>query len=222
MKYKLLLAFVMFLVASFSGPSVSAQNTWYFDDSPPGGSWGDGIPPTPFWEPMDFGPLEGCVGQDLANDSPRFGCTDPMTVDYSGYHFYAEIWFGNNTGPAWVWAELRTGSWGTPDPGLALALDSVFVNNPLQPPVKYTFDFGTINNLVLTNKSLIVKIIYPYPAGNTHIYWNGTECPSALHGASPGNIPTLTEWGLIIFGVVLLGFITWVFLRRRKVAGVRL
>jgi len=29
-------------------------------------------------------------------------------------------------------------------------------------------------------------------------------------------IPTLTEWGLIIFGVVLLGFITYVFLRRRK------
>jgi len=31
-----------------------------------------------------------------------------------------------------------------------------------------------------------------------------------------GYIPTLTEWGLIIFGVVLLGFITWVFLRRRR------
>ncbi len=31
-----------------------------------------------------------------------------------------------------------------------------------------------------------------------------------------GVIPTLTEWGLIIFGVVLLGFISWVFLRRRK------
>jgi hypothetical protein len=31
-------------------------------------------------------------------------------------------------------------------------------------------------------------------------------------------IPTLTEWGLIIFGVVLLGFITWVFLRRRREA----
>jgi LPXTG-motif cell wall-anchored protein len=29
-------------------------------------------------------------------------------------------------------------------------------------------------------------------------------------------IPTLTEWGLIIFGVVLLGFISWVFVRRRK------
>ncbi|MGB8656520.1 MAG: hypothetical protein WCE90_01885 [Candidatus Zixiibacteriota bacterium] len=36
------------------------------------------------------------------------------------------------------------------------------------------------------------------------------------------NIPTLTEWGLIIFGVVLLGFITWVFLKkRRRVIGVR-
>ncbi len=32
------------------------------------------------------------------------------------------------------------------------------------------------------------------------------------------SIPTLTEWGLIIFGVMLLGFITWVFLRRKKVA----
>ncbi|MCK4224321.1 MAG: hypothetical protein KAX39_04010 [candidate division Zixibacteria bacterium] len=37
-----------------------------------------------------------------------------------------------------------------------------------------------------------------------------------------GAIPTLTEWGLIIFGVLLIGFITWVFLKRRKVIGVRL
>ena len=36
------------------------------------------------------------------------------------------------------------------------------------------------------------------------------------------DIPTLSEWGLIIFGVVLLGFITWVFLRRRKAAAVSL
>jgi len=35
-------------------------------------------------------------------------------------------------------------------------------------------------------------------------------------------IPTLTEWGLIIFGVLLLGFISWVFLKRRKVIGVRI
>ncbi|MCK4224967.1 MAG: hypothetical protein KAX39_07285 [candidate division Zixibacteria bacterium] len=35
------------------------------------------------------------------------------------------------------------------------------------------------------------------------------------------DIPTLTEWGLIIFGVVLIGFITYVFLRRRKAIAVR-
>jgi LPXTG-motif cell wall-anchored protein len=34
----------------------------------------------------------------------------------------------------------------------------------------------------------------------------------------PPPIPTLTEWGMIIFGLVLVGFITWVFLRRRKAA----
>jgi len=34
-----------------------------------------------------------------------------------------------------------------------------------------------------------------------------------------GPIPALTEWGLVIFGVLLLGFISWVFLRRRKVIG---
>jgi N-acetylneuraminic acid mutarotase len=33
-----------------------------------------------------------------------------------------------------------------------------------------------------------------------------------------GTVPTLSEWGLIIFGVVLLGFISWVFLRKRKTA----
>jgi hypothetical protein len=38
----------------------------------------------------------------------------------------------------------------------------------------------------------------------------------------PPQIPTLTEWGQIIFGLMLLGFITWVFLKRRKkVIGVR-
>ena len=34
------------------------------------------------------------------------------------------------------------------------------------------------------------------------------------------DIPTLGEWGLIIFGVVLIGFITYVFLRRRKAVAV--
>ena len=42
-----------------------------------------------------------------------------------------------------------------------------------------------------------------------------TTCAEVECGAA---IPTLTEWGLIIFGLVLIGFITWVFLRRRRKA----
>ncbi len=42
---------------------------------------------------------------------------------------------------------------------------------------------------------------------------DGTDC---AHVDCEAAIPTLSEWGLIIFGVVLLGFITWVFLKRRK------
>lgn len=38
---------------------------------------------------------------------------------------------------------------------------------------------------------------------------------------SSSDIPTLTEWGLIIFGVALLGFITWMFLKRRKLVAVK-
>ena len=46
--------------------------------------------------------------------------------------------------------------------------------------------------------------------------YDTTYCPRLEIIAEPPPIPTLTEWGLIIFGVVLLGFITRVFLKRRK------
>jgi hypothetical protein len=46
----------------------------------------------------------------------------------------------------------------------------------------------------------------------------GTYTDGYVHAPSSeaAAIPTLTEWGMIIFGVLLLGFITWVFLRRRR------
>ncbi len=47
---------------------------------------------------------------------------------------------------------------------------------------------------------------------------NELRCANAYEPPVEG-IPALTEWGLIIFGIVLLGFISWVFLRRRKVIG---
>jgi hypothetical protein len=61
---------------------------------------------------------------------------------------------------------------------------------------------------------------------NIHWYaWRGVEVGNGwgIYGVTAfmyqrPTIPTLTEWGMIIFGVVLLGFITWVFLRRRRPA----
>jgi hypothetical protein len=47
----------------------------------------------------------------------------------------------------------------------------------------------------------------------------GGELQQQMNPIPP--IPTLSNWGLIIFGIVLLGFISWVFLKRRKVIGVR-
>jgi LPXTG-motif cell wall-anchored protein len=42
---------------------------------------------------------------------------------------------------------------------------------------------------------------------------DGTDCAQVDCVAA---IPTLTEWGLILLGLVLLGFITWVFFKRKK------
>ena len=51
---------------------------------------------------------------------------------------------------------------------------------------------------------------------------NSSAHPDTCGVYAPGRytIPSLTEWGLIIFGVVLIGFITYVFLRRRKAIGI--
>jgi hypothetical protein len=60
---------------------------------------------------------------------------------------------------------------------------------------------------------------YTYAPGGPWVIQNlypGINVQVNYAVALVGAIPTLTEWGLIIFGVLLLGFITWVFLRRRR------
>ena len=43
------------------------------------------------------------------------------------------------------------------------------------------FDFGTPALLALINNAIIVEITYTGQAGDTHIYWDGQCCPSALY-----------------------------------------
>jgi hypothetical protein len=63
----------------------------------------------------------------------------------------------------------------------------------------------------LTNPATITKIRV---GGSGWLFEGRADNVQIL--CAGGAIPTLTEWGMIIFGLVLLGFITWVFLRRRR------
>jgi hypothetical protein len=69
----------------------------------------------------------------------------------------------------------------------------------------FTISADTIHEVIL--------VVSPDPAGSDIDCFTYNELQPCA-----ARIPTLTEWGLIIFGVMLLGFITWVFLRKRKAA----
>lgn len=78
----------------------------------------------------------------------------------------------------------------------------------------------TAFDVTILGDTIFATIDHHYPlvyAGSI----DSLEVEAVMHGKAT-EIPTLTEWGLIIFGVVLLGFITWVFLKRRKAIGVRI
>ena len=49
---------------------------------------------------------------------------------------------------------------------------------------------------------------------------NGNGIPDECE--SGGDIPTLTEWGMIVFCVLLFGWMAWVIVRRRKAVNVRI
>lgn len=81
------------------------------------------------------------------------------------------------------------------------------------PAVDISRWYGGINQVPWLTQTFDGKVWVAWATnrdGNLDIY--------AMYGVQPSDIPTLTEWGLIIFGLVLVGFITWVFLKRRKVA----
>ncbi len=114
--------------------------------------------------------------------------------DYSGFHFWADIWFANNyAGANTITVELRRGAW--MNQGTLIASATGTVTN-VMPGALYTFNFGVIPTLVLNNESLIVKIIYTGMSGDTHIYWDQPNYPSALN--ADREVPTgAATWGKI-------------------------
>jgi hypothetical protein len=85
-----------------------------------------------------------------------------------------------------------------------------------------------INEVLPAHGSLVYEVNLPQGGAVVWMAWahlasdptNIAQCSGQYVPST--SIPTLTEWGLIIFGVLLLGFISWVFLKkRRRVIGVR-
>jgi hypothetical protein len=74
----------------------------------------------------------------------------------------------------------------------------------------------TIFDMYCNDPSTEIIVYFPQTGTFEGAHLTGTDQLTIV-----SDIPTLTEWGLIIFGVLLLGFITWVFLKRRKVVSVR-
>ena len=96
----------------------------------------------------------------------------------------------------WYLEELKCGCYYSDPHGFPLPLDELLISP------------GDTVTIVVDDTQLVQELDE-----------NNNVC-STIYTAA--DIPTLTEWGLIIFGVLLVGFITYVFLKRRKVIGVRL
>jgi len=193
-----LLGAVLVLVAMLAGaPHANPLLAWIIEDTGAVG-WGQGGGP-PHWEWMTLFPDVNSAGpyQDLDPDNPYYACFPPVTGNWGVYRFGATIWFANNYEDSHntVVVELRKGSWY--NEGMLLATDSAVVDNAM-PAKSYGFYFGVHwgPSMIFDDESLVVKIVYLGPGGDTHIYWDGPNYPSHLYGGAT----TATEkatWGRI-------------------------
>jgi hypothetical protein len=164
---------------------------WWFQDGPPTGVWGTS---TPYWEwalSSETGTAE--ASQDLDPDHPFYACTEITTGDYSSWALHIQVGLANNYGSRnRVVVELRKGSWGSE--GTLMAEDTVTVTARMPEAYPYVSNFRPIPGLVLDNESLIVKIIYLGPAGDTRIFWGYGD--SSLYGGWVSAVQNST-WGRI-------------------------
>jgi hypothetical protein len=191
------MAAAVFLVFCFLATPVAAQLSWKVENA---GDpvWGGSGPPNPdYWEQMAVYPVYGpsCSFVDLDPDNPYFAISGAYDRVFRNTHFWAELWLANNfipVVPRQVDVELWTGGWYNP---VYLAASASATVNNAAPAQKYTFDFGIID-LHVTTYSIILKIIYYGPLGDTHIYWANASCPTGLYSDAP--VPTESStWGKI-------------------------
>lgn len=185
-------AMALVLLAVLScGVRANPIAAWTIEDAFPSG-WGSGIA---YWELMSLGGGTGLgTYQDLDPDNPYYACTEPLTANMDYYRVQAVLWLANNyASQNDVIVQLRKGTWG--NEGSLLSDDTVTVSNTA-PAQDYGFDFGVIPSLDLNAESLILKIVYLGPGGDTHVYWDSAEYWGYMWAYGPvATVPS--TWGRI-------------------------
>ena len=189
-------ALAAFFVLCLLAAPAAGQLNWYVE------TWGDpvwgdsGGGNHVFWEPMNEVPIFGPVSfVDLDPGNAYFASTGNYDRVFWATHFWAELWLANNFSPVvprQVDVELWTGDWENP---VTLAASASATVTNAAPAQKYVFNFGVID-LFVTTYTIILKIIYNGPLGDTHIYWANASCPSGLYSDAPVPVE-LSTWGRI-------------------------
>jgi hypothetical protein len=190
----------LLLIAAITAPAnANPVLAYVFEDTGANG-WGQngaGTPPYWEWMVLNADMVSATGPQDLDPDNPFYACTPAMTQNWGAHEFGAVIFFANNYEESQnlVVAELRKGSWY--NEGALLASDSVIVDN-VAPAMNYHFDLGVHwgPSLSFNNESLIIKIRYFGPGGDTHIYWDTPDHWSHMYAGATNPIQPST-WGRI-------------------------
>lgn len=185
-----------------------------------------------------FGVIGGCWAVNVAR---AITCPPPFTIEFMVYNGSENVYGCNPfraslylfTGPNWedCWPPggCRRLILFHPDGRIELN-DSLGWHYNEQEWVKVRVDYSRLTDTYVhliywVNDQLLYEVNSPNISNEDNLTYvhivaqEGTVWFDDVKVyASCNAIPTLTEWGLIIFGVVLLGFITWVFLKRRKAA----
>jgi len=201
--FSLFAAFLSLLAA----PSISVAQTWYFNDGmSTNGYWWSDDSIGPFWEWMGPDAIEpgdvDCTYTDMMTDDyyqPFWASTQIYEQEDTATHFWAEIDFDNNH-PGFqelVTVTLGKGLPGNPASFIPLAAPvngTISTSGIFDCGTKYIFDFGMVS-FALNGEALILKIEELNDSGgNTHIFWDGECCPSALYAS--GAVPDdETSWG---------------------------
>jgi hypothetical protein len=191
---------VLVLTAAFTAaPNANPILAFVFEDTGVSG-WGQaGSGTPPYWEWMTMYPdIVSAMGpQDLDPNNAYYACTPAMTQDWGAHELGAVFFFANNyvDSQHMVVAELRKGNWY--NEGTLLASDSAIVDN-VAPAKRYHFYFGVHSgpSLSFNDESLVIKIRYFGPGGDTHIYWDTPEHWSHMYAGST-NPTQPTSWGRI-------------------------